>query len=89
MAKTHTINDIIIHSLHRPWALPTGKWAYYQEWNRVLFLHWKVSVAELQALLPKHLTLDLHEGNAWVSLVPFTMQEIRPNGVPAFSPINI
>ena len=88
MAKAHTINDIILHTDHRTWALPTARWAYYQEWNRVLFLHWKVSATELQKLLPKRLTLDLHEGSAWISLVPFTMEKIRPNGIPAFSPIS-
>lgn len=84
----HTINDIILHSSHRPWALPTGKWAYYQEWNRVLFMHWKVPANELQSLLPAHLTLDLYDNNAWISLVPFTMEQIRPNGIPAFAPVS-
>jgi uncharacterized protein len=88
MAKAYTINDIITHTSHRTWALPTGRWAYYQEWNRVLFLHWKVPADALQTMLPTHLTLDLHEGNAWISLVPFTMEKIRPNGIPAFSPIS-
>ncbi|MBO9562990.1 MAG: DUF2071 domain-containing protein [Niastella sp.] len=87
MAEAH-INNIILNTTHRTWALPTGKWAYYQEWNRVLFLHWKVPARELQALLPNHLELDLYEGNAWISLVPFTMEKIRPNGLPAFTPIS-
>ena len=88
MVKAYSINDIILNTTHRTWALPAGKWAYYQEWNHVLFLHWKVSARELQTLLPAHLTLDLYEGTAWVSLVPFTMEKMRPNGMPAFTPIS-
>lgn len=65
----HAINNIILHTSHRPWALPTGKWAYYQEWKRVLFMHWKVPADDLKSLLPAHLELDLHEGNAWISLI--------------------
>lgn len=84
----HTINDIILHTSHRPWALPNGKWAYYQEWNRVLFMHWKVPANDLQQLLPANLTLDTHNNTAWISLVPFTMEKIRPNGIPAFTPIS-
>ena len=84
----HTINNIILHTSHRPWALPSGKWAYYQEWNRVLFMHWKVPANEIQQLLPANLTLDTHNNTAWISLVPFTMEKIRPNGIPAFTPIS-
>jgi uncharacterized protein YqjF (DUF2071 family) len=84
----YSTDNILLHTGHRPWVLPTGKWAYYQEWNRVLFMHWKVPAASLQALLPANLILDLYEGHAWISLVPFTMEQIRPNGIPAFTPIS-
>lgn len=82
------IKDIIIHTSHRPWALPTGKWAYYQEWNRALFLHWKVSPGDLTPLVPANLTIDTLNNHAWISLVAFTMEKIRPNGIPAFAPIS-
>lgn len=81
-------DNILFHTSHRPWALPTGKWAYYQEWNRVLFMHWKVPAHELQALLPPGVELDLYDNQAWISLVPFTMNEIRPRRIPAFAPIS-
>jgi hypothetical protein len=83
----YSTDDILLHTDHRPWALPSGSWAYYQEWNRVLFMHWKVPVGELQPLLPPNLSLDLHDNHAWISLVPFTMNEIRPRRLPAFAPI--
>ena len=34
--------QIALDAEHIPFDLPEGKWSYYQEWNKVLFLHWKV-----------------------------------------------
>lgn len=62
----------------RPPGLPAG----YQEWRRLLFLHWPVPVAALRPLVPAHLSLDLYEGTAYVGLVPFWVQAARPLGVP-------
>lgn len=70
---------------HRPYALPSGRWAYYQEWNEALFLHWKVAPATIQPLIPDSLTLDTFEGVAYVSLVAFRMQNIRTRHLPAIS----
>ena len=82
------IDNIALPISHRPWALPTGKWAYYQEWNNALFMHWKVPANDLQALIPANLTLDVYDNCAWISLVAFTMEKIRPNGIPSFKPIS-
>lgn len=68
---------------HRPYPLPSGKWAYYQEWNKVLFLHWKVPVEALRPLVPERLHMDTMGGDAYVSLVAFTMQKIRPRFLPS------
>lgn len=76
--------DAIINSIdHRPWELPATRWTYYQEWNRALFLHWKVPQDLLRPLVPPGLELDVHDGETWVSLVAFTMEQIRPRGLPA------
>lgn len=83
-----SIKTILAAVSHRPWDMPSRSWAYYQEWNKALFLHWKVSPKELNGLLPDGLELDLFEGQAWVSLVPFTMEKIRPRGLPPFAPIS-
>lgn len=54
----------------------------HQNWHHLLFLHWEVPVAELQALLPLRLTADMFEGKAYVGLVPFTLTGVRPIMVP-------
>jgi uncharacterized protein len=53
-----------------------------QAWRHLLFLHWAVPAEHLAALLPPGLTLDTHEGRAYVGLVPFTVLA-RPPGLPA------
>jgi len=80
-----SIKDIISSTAHRPWDIPAGKWKYYQEWNNALFLHWKVSVKQLEIFVPPHFPIDTFEGDAYISLVIFKMQKIRPRGLPAFS----
>lgn len=73
---------------HRPWPIPTRSWSYYQEWNHALFLHWKVEPGLLEPFIPKELELNTFEGDAWISLVAFTMEKIRPKNLPAFPPIS-
>ena len=61
-----------------PTLEPDQQVLLHQNWHHLLFLHWEVSAAELQALLPPRLTLDTFEGKAYVGLVPFTLTGVRP-----------
>lgn len=81
-------NKLLLEINHRPYALPQHKWVYYQEWNDVLFLHYKVPYEILKELIPTQLVLDTFDGDAFVSIVPFTMQKIRPRQLPAVSAIS-
>lgn len=54
-----------------------------QDWRDVVFVHWPVDPALLRARVPPDLALDLWEGNAWVSLLPFRAEGSRPALLPA------
>lgn len=77
------ISDLLTQIEHRPWELPKGNWKYYQEWNDALFIHWAVPADILQKYIPANLFLDTFDGKAYVSLVAFRMQKIRPRQLPA------
>jgi uncharacterized protein YqjF (DUF2071 family) len=77
------INDILSHTSHRPFAIPAGRWQYYQEWNNALFLHWKVPFDSLRNCVPAKFNIDTFNGDCYVSLVAFTMQNIRPRNMPS------
>ena len=83
-----TIQEILNTTTHRPWEAPTESWAFYQEWNNAVFLHWEVELAILKQFVPKELEIDLFNGKPWVSLVAFTMEKIRPKNLPACKPIS-
>jgi uncharacterized protein len=57
----------------------------YQSWRSLLFLHWAFRPEEIRPLLPAGLGLELDTfgGQAYVGLVPFMMQGVRPKGLPA------
>lgn len=42
-----------------------------QGWSHVAFLHWRCGAAHIAGRLPAGLTLDLFDGAAWLSLIPF------------------
>jgi uncharacterized protein YqjF (DUF2071 family) len=66
-----------------PRQRPPGRPLMYQRWLQLLFLHWPLPAAELAALVPAPLELDLFDGQAWIGVVPFTMRRVRPRGLPA------
>ncbi|BAV09468.1 hypothetical protein SAMN05421788_101903 [Filimonas lacunae] len=82
------IHNLLKDTAHRPWPLPEKQWRYYQEWNSLLFLHWEADAAALEPFIPAGTTLDTFEGKAWLSIVPFTMQKIRPKFLPSFKPVS-
>ncbi|MBU6145670.1 MAG: DUF2071 domain-containing protein, partial [Paenibacillaceae bacterium] len=51
-------------------------------WEDVLFFHWPVPQHILRACVPDPLLIDTMDGQAWVSIVPFAMRNIRMRGFP-------
>jgi len=82
------IKDLLNITEHRPWDMPNSPWKFYQEWNNVIFLHWKVDINELKKMVPKEIEIDLFEGTPWVSVVAFTMEKMRPKNLISFPPIS-
>ena len=54
----------------------------YQRWTNLLFLHWAVAPDTIQATLPPGLTVDTYNDQAWLGVVPFFMQGLRPRFCP-------
>lgn len=53
-----------------------GEPLFLADWSRAAFLHFEVPREALQRCVP--FELDLRDGNAYVSLVAFTMRRMRP-----------
>jgi len=81
----NTILEILSSKSHRNYDYPKNSWMYYQEWNRVLFLHYEIPVEKLRDLVPKDLTIDTFNGSAYISIVPFIMENIRPKFFPSLN----
>jgi len=54
-----------------------------QRWDDLFFFHWRVDATEVQRRLPRGLTVDLFEGEAYLGIVGFRMNAVRPAGLPA------
>lgn len=60
-----------------------ARWRWSQQWRDVLFLHWPAPPQWLSDQLPAGLAVDTFQGEAWVSLVGFRLQQVRLRGWPA------
>ncbi len=53
-----------------------------QDWTHLLFLHWEIPPSTIQATLPPGLTVDTFKGRAFLGIVPFFMEKVRPSYLP-------
>ncbi len=58
-------------------------WLFRMRWLDLLLAHWPIDPDAIARLLPAGLELDLYDGSAWLGIVPFTMDDVAPRGVPA------
>jgi hypothetical protein len=61
---------------------------FLQNWRDLLFLHFSLDPGALRSVVPSDLELDTFPNEdgieqAWVGLVPFRMQDVRPRILPA------
>ena len=62
---------------------PVRRAVMVQQWRDLAYVHWRYSPEEIQALLPRGLDVDVHDGSAWVGLIPFSMRKIGLPRLPA------
>ena len=62
---------------------PTRRPVMRQRWDDLFFLHWAYAAEAIQSRLPAGLTVDTFEGKAYLGVVGFRMNAVRPLGLPA------
>jgi len=60
----------------------------HQRWDDFLFLHWPVDPQVLRPLIPTALDIDTFEGQAWIGLTPFRVEDIRLGPLPPLPGLN-
>jgi len=61
---------------------PPGWPVLHQQWQDLVFLHWRLAPADVRNEVPKALELDLFDGSAWASVVAFRVTRMRPSLLP-------
>jgi uncharacterized protein YqjF (DUF2071 family) len=51
-------------------------------WSDLLFAHWPLAPAAVQAMLPRPLQVETRDGIAWIGVVPFRMSGVRLRFLP-------
>src|SRR5918998_4559883 len=77
------LEQVLNHTEHRPYPLPESSWVLRMRWRDLLFMHWPVPKEVLRPLIPPALKLDTFDGSAWLGVVPFRMESVRPRFLPA------
>ena len=62
---------------------PTRGPVLFQRWDDLYFLHWEYSAEAIQKRLPAGLTVDTFAGKAYLGVVGFRMNSVRPAFLPA------
>ena len=53
------------------------------EWRHMLFANWPIDPGAVEERLPEALSVQTHDGDAWLSVLPFVNGDTRPRGLPA------
>ena len=51
-------------------------------WRDLLFAHWPVDPDSVAGRLPRGVDVDTYRGDAYLGVVPFVMDDVRPRGSP-------
>ncbi|MBM7553118.1 YqjF family protein [Thalassobacillus pellis] len=75
--------EILQTTNHRTTPLPKGSWVMTQEWKHLLFMHVPVSKEWLSAYVPDGLEIDTYHKQAWVTIIPFQVSDMRLRMLPS------
>ncbi|MCR9162829.1 MAG: YqjF family protein [Nannocystaceae bacterium] len=75
-------SEVASATAHRPWPLPERPWVMTMSWLDLLFAHWRVPAEQVASRLPAGLEVDTFEGDAWVGVVPFWMDNVTGRWLP-------
>lgn len=67
---------------HRPYPMPNAPWIMTQVWRDLLFMHYPVAPHLLREIVPQELELDTYKNEAWLSIIPLKITDMRVRGVP-------
>lgn len=70
---------------HRPYPLPKLPWLMTQTWTDVVFVHWPVEASSIRSSVPDGIEIDIYGGQAWISVVFFSLKEAGLIITPRFS----
>lgn len=56
---------------------PSVPWMMFQKWRQLLFMSWPIEPDEMRRHVPADLEVDLHEGKAWLSMLPMHMEDLH------------
>jgi uncharacterized protein len=76
------LKELLLANKHRAYPYPKTAWVMTQEWNELLFAHWRFAPDVVQKLIPHEFKIDTFDGAAWIGVVPFRMQKVRPRLTP-------
>ena len=68
---------------HLPFPMPERKHSLEQNWVSLTFMHWEVDPDILRAHVPEDLEIDLFDGKAYIGIIPFRMEKVRPRKLPS------
>jgi uncharacterized protein len=60
----------------------TRPWVMGMTWLDLAFLHWRVPASSLERFIAPGLQLQTFDGDAWLGVVPFLMDDVRARGLP-------
>jgi uncharacterized protein len=60
-----------------------GAWIMRQQWDHVLFCHWRYPPDVVRRIVPDDLDIDVRDGSAWVSVVPLRLSHIHLRDLPS------